>query len=275
MRKVMWAANVRTKSFEDRLLIAQKSEYKFMSLFPIDYKNLIDQGYSTLKIKKMLADANVKALVCDPYVQWVPNFEIPNYYPESYISFINFNEDFIFQMADVFDSEGINCVEGLNIKYEHRALTDAISTFANKAGQKGLKVVLEFMPISSIYNLEDAWKIIEPVSNVNLTFDTWHFFRSNSSFEQLSSIPSNRIGEIQLADAMIQVLGNDLSDDLLRFRKLPGEGELGIDKLVKILKEKNSYNSVGIELFSDEMDKKTPDELINLFQNFDVNNFSK
>lgn len=234
----MWAANVRTKSFEDRLLIAQKSGYNFISLFPIDYKTLIDQGYSTPKIKKMLADANVKVIVCDPFVQWVPNFEIPNYYPESYISFINFNEDFIFQMADVFETEGINCVEGLNIKYEHQLLTDAIGAFANRADKKGLKIVLEFMPISSINNLDDAWKIIEPLSNVNLTFDTWHFFRSNSSFESLNAIPSHRIGEIQLADAALQILGTDLSDDLLRFRKLPGKGEFEIAKLVEILKGK-------------------------------------
>ena len=36
-RRVLWAANVRTKSLDDRLVAAQASGFDAMSVFPIDF----------------------------------------------------------------------------------------------------------------------------------------------------------------------------------------------------------------------------------------------
>ena len=225
-------------------------------MFPIDYKRMLDAGLTDGAVKTMIRDSGIKVLVCDPFVQWVPNFELPIGYPADYSAFIAHNEAFIFRMAETLEAETVNCVEGLGKSYELAALTDALGGFARRARANGLSTVFEFMPISSIPDLETGWRLIQPLGseNVRLTFDTWHYFRSKANPSLLESIPADRIGEIQLADADIQLRGSNLTDDLLRFRKLPGDGMFDIKGVTDTLKRIGAYKSVGPEIFSDAMD---------------------
>ena len=52
----------------------------------------------------------------------------------------------------------------------------------------------------------------------------------------LETIPPERIFEVQLADAMLAQRGANLTEDLLRFRMLPGEGEMDIAGVTTQLK---------------------------------------
>jgi sugar phosphate isomerase/epimerase len=105
-------------------------------------------------------------------------------------------------------------------------------------------------------DLAAAWRIVQPLGaeGVRLTFDTWHYFRSKPDAALLASIPADRIGEIQLADADRALRGKDLTEDLLRFRKLPGEGELDLKSVTDVLKRIGAWRSVGPEVFADAMD---------------------
>jgi sugar phosphate isomerase/epimerase len=256
VRRVLWAANVRSKPFPERVAAARAGRFTHMSMFPIDYKGMLDRGMSHGDIGKLVRDNGIKVHVCDPFVQWVPNFEIPQGYPADYIAFIAHNEDFIYRMAETLEAEAVNCVEGLGKPHEAPALTDALGGFARRARSKGLGVVFEFMPISSVPDLAAAWRIVQPLGaeGVRLTFDTWHYFRSKPDAALLASIPADRIGEIQLADADRALRGKDLTEDLLRFRKLPGEGELDLKSVTDVLKRIGAWRSVGPEVFADAMD---------------------
>jgi sugar phosphate isomerase/epimerase len=255
-RRVLWAANVRSKPIMERIAAAKAGRFTHMSMFPIDYKLMLDRGMTDAAIKTMIRDSGIKVLACDPFVQWVPNFEIPTGYPADYVAFIAHNEEFLYRMAETLEAEAVNCVEGLGKSYEPAALTDALGGFARRAKTKGLSVVFEFMPISSIPDLATGWKLIQPLESegVRLTFDTWHYFRSKPDPVLLASIPASRIGEVQLADADTVLRGKDLTEDLLRFRKLPGEGAFDIRGVTDILKMMGAYRSVGPEVFADAMD---------------------
>jgi sugar phosphate isomerase/epimerase len=231
VRRVLWAANVRAKPFPERVAAAKAGRFTHMSMFPIDFKVMLDRGMSHADISKLVRDSGIKVHVCDPFVQWVPNFEVPQGYPADYIAFIAHNEDFLYRMAETLEAEAVNCVEGLS-------------------------VVFEFMPISSVPDLAAAWRIVQPLGSegVRLTFDTWYYFRSKPDAVLLASIPAARIGEIQLADADQALRGKDLTEDLLRFRKLPGEGELDLKSVTDILKRMGAWSSVGPEVFADAMD---------------------
>jgi sugar phosphate isomerase/epimerase len=90
--------------------------------------------------------------------------------------------------------------------------------------------------------------------NAGLCFDTWHFFRSTPDLELLSRIPGNRIFEVQLADALKALQAPTLTEDLLRFRRLPGEGEFDIETVAAYLQRIGAWRSVGPEVFADTMD---------------------
>jgi sugar phosphate isomerase/epimerase len=255
-RRVLWAANVRTKPVRERLAAAAAAGFTHMSMFPIDYRLLLDAGMSDAAIGRMVRDSGVRVHACDPFVQWVPGFAIPAGYPADYVAFIAHDEAFLFRMAETLEAEVVNCVEGLGQRHEPKALSDALGEFALRAARRGLRTAFEFMPISSVPDLAAGWEIVAPLGSagVGLTFDTWHYFRSRPDPALLATIPGARIHEVQLADATRALRGRDLTEDLLRYRMLPGEGELDIAGVVPVLREIGAWRSVGPEVFAEAMD---------------------
>lgn len=262
-RRVLWAANMRTKSLDDRLIAVTMGNFTHMSIFPIDWRTWIEQGRPPADMRKQIEDAGVKVLTIDPFVQWVPGFAIPQGYPADYVSFIDFSEADILRIADETGAEAINCVEGLAQPHEESLLVDALGGFADRAAARGLRLTLEFMPISSILDLAAGWSLVRQVnrSNLGLCFDTWHYFRSTPNPELLATIPGDKIFEVQLADALIALQAPTLTEDLLRFRRLPGEGEMDIAGVSATLKTIGAWNSVGPEVFADAMDALSAPEV--------------
>jgi len=254
-RRVLWAANVRNKSLDDRILAAIEGNFDTMSAFPIDFKNWRDQGLSNTDIRKRFDHAGIQAAIVDPFVQWAPDFDIPNGMPEENIAFLDHSEDEIFDMVDVLGATQINVVEGLGVEHERTALIDALGHFADRADQRGLRLGLEPMPVSSIQTLAEGWDLVSAVNrdNLGLTFDTWHFWRSDPDHGLLSTIPGHKIFDVQIVDAKSELQG-DLYNDLLHHRLLPGDGDFDLQTTVRILKEIGGFTSVGPELFSDELD---------------------
>lgn len=256
VRRVLWAASLRTKPFLDRLAAAQAGGFDHMSVFPIDWRTWTSQGLTGAAMRSQLRSAGVRVLTVDPFVQWVPNFAMPANYPADYRSFIDFSEPDIWRMAEELEAEAINCVEGLGKQHETASLIDAFGGFADRAQSRGLRVTLEFMPISSIADLRTGWTIVDGASRTNagLCFDSWHFFRSNPDFGLLAQVPGDKVFEVQLADALQALQGSTLTEDLLRFRRLPGEGEFDIAAVTAALQRIGAWRSVGPEVFADAMD---------------------
>lgn len=255
-RRVMWAASVRTKSLDERLVAAKLGAFDAMSVFPIDYKGWRASGLSDQDIRGKIDAAGIKVATMDPFVQWTPNFAIPGGYPKESVAFIDHTEDQVFAMAQALQTNQINCVEGLGQRHEPQALIDALGAFNDRAIKRGIKLTLEPMPISSIYSLADGWGIVKAINspNLGLTFDTWHFWRATPDHDLLAAIPPDKIMEVQLADAKKELNG-DLLNDLLHHRLLPGDGDFDLKTTVDVLRKTGAYNSVGPELFSDAMDE--------------------
>lgn len=257
-RRVLWAANVRNKSLDERLIAAHEGDFSAMSVFPIDFKGWRDAGLSNAAIRKRFDDAGVHAAIVDPFVQWAPNFVIPDGMPDAFTAFLDHSENDVFAMVDVLGANQINVVEGLGVEHERSALIDALGAFADKAAARGLRLGLEPMPVSSIQTLAEGWDLVSTVNrdNLGLTFDTWHFWRSDPDHDLLRTIPGHKVFDVQLVDAKSQVQG-DLYNDLLHHRLLAGTGDFDLRTTVNILKEIGGFTSIGPELFSDEMDALT------------------
>ena len=258
-RRVLWAANVRTKPLDERLAAARAGGFTHMSLFPIDWRTWRNAGADARAMRTQIADAGIGILAIDPFVQWVPNFAMPDGYPSDYRGFIDFSEDAILRIADESGAEAINCVEGLGASYPEAALIDAFGAFADRAAARGLRITFEFMAISSVPALKDGWAIVSGANRANagLCFDTWHYLRSGPDDPLLRAIPCAKIFEVQLADGLLALQAPTLTEDLLRFRRLPGDGDLDIAGVAATLKTIDAWNSVGPEVFADAMDARS------------------
>lgn len=259
VRKVLWAANVRTKPLADRFEAARVGGFTHMSMFPIDFQQLLSSGQTHDSIKRMVRDSGIKFASCDPFTKWVPRWAMPAGYPDSYKQFVDYDADYMFRMAETLGADTINCVEPFGTKYSAEELANALGTFSERAAKNGLKTALEFMPISGITDLRAGWDILSRIDSksVGMTFDTWHYYRSTPNAQLLIEIPIAKIFEVQLADAIAQIQGGDLVTDLLQFRLAPGDGSFDIKSLLDIIRKKGTIQSIGPEVFAKAFDDMT------------------
>jgi sugar phosphate isomerase/epimerase len=75
-RKVLWAANVRTKPLPERFEAARVGGFTHMSMFPIDFQQLLSAGQTHRGIQRQVGDSGIGIVACDPFTK----FRSPNGY---------------------------------------------------------------------------------------------------------------------------------------------------------------------------------------------------
>lgn len=118
----------------------------------------------------------------------------------------------------------------------------------------GGSVALEFLPWTAIPNLSHAkqWQDALADCHLKLTFDTWHFARSGGDHELLEALAPDAIAIIQYSDAGDPARANDLFDDTLNKRLMPGVGSNDWNALRRALTRQNS-SVLGPEIFNAEL----------------------
>ena len=133
----------------------------------------------------------------------------------------------------------------------------AIEGFARAcdvAARHGVLLHLEFLPWAGIPDLASAWEIVRGADRPNggLLIDSWHFFRSDSTFAELLEIPGDRILYVQLDDGPNDA-ESDLAEETQHRRLLPGDGAFDLVGLLGALEAIGSVGPIGVEVFSDEL----------------------
>ena len=252
---MLWCATVRNKSFEERIEAAQAGDFPAMSMFPTDYHTYMNEGLSAEEMRTLMTESGVDVTVLDPFTKWVPEWNPPEEMSDEDLAFADFDEDEFFEMGAALDVDSINLVESFGNEVSIDAAAESFGQVCDRAADHGWQVHLEFMPISGIPDLETAWAIVSEADRPNggLLFDTWHYFRGEPDHDLLRSIPGDRIFRVQLADAAAEV-ARSLYNDLLHYRRLPGEGDFDLPTVIGILDDIGALDSVGVELFSDRFD---------------------
>lgn len=119
------------------------------------------------------------------------------------------------------------------------AATAGLARMAAGFARAGIRPAVEFLPWTAIPTLEAAWSLIEAsgATNVDLVLDTWHWLRQpgGPQLDVLARIPGERIAVLQLGDAPAEPDTDDLMDETMNRRLLPGEGACDLDALVAVL----------------------------------------
>jgi len=214
----------------------------------------------------MLGDHGLSIAELDPVWWWLPgamDVHIPPQFDEEDV--FRFNEAEFFAMADALGARSVNAVDVLGGNWTIEEATASFAALCRRAAEHGLLVHLEFLPWSKIPDLDTAWTIVRGADEANggLAIDAWHYFRGSPNDELLRSIPGDRILAVQLDDAPGEP-EPDLLHATLHHRLLPGEGELDLDVLVASLRHVGAKCPVGIEVFSDALDRMSSVEAARL-----------
>jgi sugar phosphate isomerase/epimerase len=116
-------------------------------------------------------------------------------------------------------------------------------------------VVYEFMPFdSNVNDMDKALAVVEGAGaeNGGLAIDTWHMGKLGIPPAELGRVPPRYLSWIELSDGLAQTMP-DLSDECLNHRRLPGEGELGVDRYVAAGQAGGYAGPWGVEVLSADL----------------------
>jgi sugar phosphate isomerase/epimerase len=126
-----------------------------------------------------------------------------------------------------------------------------LDALARRVAQEGARVCVEFFAWSAITDLRLAWELVEPLPDVGLVVDTfhWHRQRGGPDVPLLSSIPGDRIFYVQISDAAAE-RGADSETEAMTARRLPGDGVVDFAQFFAVLDDIGATPFVATEIFN-------------------------
>jgi sugar phosphate isomerase/epimerase len=254
---VLWAGTVRAASLLERLAASTRSGYTAISLSPHDYRCARATGLSDGDIRAVVADAGLRVNCFDPYTRWLPGWDPPAGFPVHMLAFLDTDEAQFFRAAEAVGAASMTVIEPFGMRWPDEVAAESLATVCDRAGSSGLTVNVEFVPFLGIPDLAAAWRIVQMSGSptAGIVLDTWHYFRGNPDDALLARIPGDRIGAVQVSDASREPQG-DLETDCLHHRLPAGDGDLPLDRVLRVLQRTGGLHDVGPEIFSDAFDKR-------------------
>lgn len=131
---------------------------------------------------------------------------------------------------------------------------------ADRFAAWGVEVVLEPLPFTNMRTPADAAAIIERADRPNLSMcmDVWHLYRNDLPMSHLDGLWPY-ISTVQFNDGAIRCeYPDDLREDCLLNRRIPGEGEFD---LVGLIRERNAHrpdSTFSIEVINRTLKSQDP-----------------
>jgi sugar phosphate isomerase/epimerase len=134
---------------------------------------------------------------------------------------------------------------------------------ADAAEHHDAKVVYEFMPFdANVRDLDAALAVVggADAANGGLAIDTWHMSKLGITPSDLHRVPARHLAWVELSDGLYENM-DDLIDETVNHRRLPGEGEFPIHEYVQACREVGYDGPWGIEVLSEDLRNRPIEEI--------------
>jgi sugar phosphate isomerase/epimerase len=126
---------------------------------------------------------------------------------------------------------------------------------AQAANRTDAKIVYEFMPFDA--NVRGVDAVVEVVGgagteNGGVAIDTWHMSKLGIRPAELRRIPAEYLSWVELSDGRLGDM-DDLVDETVNHRRLPGEGEFDLRAYVEVCQDMGYPGPWGVEVLSEEL----------------------
>jgi sugar phosphate isomerase/epimerase len=257
----LWAGSVQRLGFDERFEAARAGGFTTTSLFPYEVHRARAEGIEDGELRGRFEAAGLRVAVIDPLARWLPTWRSPGELPPDDPAHGDLEPDEVFAMATSFGAEVISVLGLYDPLVDPAVGGGAFAALCDRAAEHGLRLQLEFVPGTGIPDLTAAWQIVTAADRDNggVLLDTWHFFRSGSSFELLESLPADRIFGLQIEDAPAAAPA-DPAHESLHARLLPGDGGFELERFLAAIAGTVPART-GPEVFSDELGRLPATEL--------------
>ena len=214
-----------SRPFLEKLAAAAQAGFEGISLTIKEYLDIRSAGFSDLDLAAAVDDSGLYVAEVSTASRWLSG-EVTE------------EEEIGVHLVSLLGAEGLNCTP-LNAPYLGLdAAVVAFSAICDRAGRRGVRCQVEFLPWTQPADLQTAWEIVRLAdrSNGGLIFDNWHFYRSGGALSDLRTVDPGKIFVIQLSDAPEAPEYPDLLTETAH-RLLPGQGAADVVGTVRGLEE--------------------------------------
>lgn len=127
--------------------------------------------------------------------------------------------------------------------------------------EAGSGMAVEFSPLGAVTSIAGGLAVVEAAGagRAGLMIDSWHFFRGDSTWEQLERVPLDSIAYVQFCDAPPPVSENGIHETMNR-RAMPGDGTFELGRFASTLLDRGWAGLVSVEVLSAELRELTVPE---------------
>ena len=232
--------------------------YDAISIWPQDVERAKSDKLDLTDIRRLLEDNGLVVSDVDPLLAWSPLvFPKPG---EAMIELAP--EDVFYEIGEALDARSINVVQGFGATLDLDRAAEDLARVCRRAKEHGLLVTFEFLPWTGVPNVTVCLDLLERTGcdNATIMFDSWHWFRGARDLEALRRIPGHRIGSTQFNDAPEKPSEN-LPVEAMTRRLSPGEGDIPLVELVRVLDEIGSRAPIGVEVIHERHEAMDPAEV--------------
>jgi sugar phosphate isomerase/epimerase len=120
--------------------------------------------------------------------------------------------------------------------------------------EAGAGMAVEFSPLGPVTSISAALDVVKAagVERAGVMIDSWHFFRGDSTWEQLERLPLDSVAYVQFNDALPPVSDDEMHETMHR-RAMPGDGTFELDRFASTLLNRGWAGLVSVEVLSSEL----------------------
>ena len=126
---------------------------------------------------------------------------------------------------------------------------------AEAADHTDAKIVYEFMPFdANVKSIDSVLAVVQGAGapNGGVAIDTWHMAKLGVAPDELRRIPLEYLSWVELSDGRLENM-DDLVDETVNHRRLPGEGEFDLPAYVNVCRDSGYAGPWGVEVLSEEL----------------------
>jgi sugar phosphate isomerase/epimerase len=144
---------------------------------------------------------------------------------------------------DLFAELGTERINTVSMEPDFNRTCDQFGIMAELAAERGLRITTELAPSLTIDSLPTALAALRQIGrpDFRLLIDTMHVIRSGSTPADVAALDPELIDYIQICDAPRRPRFESYHEESMFERMVPGEGELDLPGLLKVLPADRVY----------------------------------
>jgi sugar phosphate isomerase/epimerase len=233
----------------DRCAEARRVGFSGIGIWHADLQHVLETR-SLAEMKKVFDDNGLRHLELEFIMDWFLDPGDPRREASDEI------RELLFRAAGELEAHHIKVGNIPGTPCELAQLSERFGELcAGAAEQTDAKVVYEFMPFDvNVRSVGAALAVVEGAGAANggIAIDTWHMGKLGIAPDELRRIPGRYLSWVELSDGRRENM-DDLIDETVNHRRLPGEGEFDLRAYIAVCRECGYGGPWGVEVLSEEL----------------------